>query len=249
MLNKDRIDYIDKICLRSNKSTTIKRINNASLLELQINFISNEKSSQNSKSYYLKRNLILIEILDNFVINDNIVDIVKMKMLLPQWLTISDDYYSRLVYTNILIINKAIDQLNLERYTEMQFQLMNKVKTKLLDLDSTIDKEIRKNKNIRKSYEQKDASESNLKLQGKLVCFSQFMSDIKKDSLGKVKIREKRIIKDLNDEEIIREELYQRYNSVISVNRMDKLKRNKTSVAKSNKNVTDFKNTLISSNN
>ena len=118
-------------------------------------FIYNTKMYQNyDNSYtgrYMKKNLIIIETLENFVIEEankdldvKKVDIEKLKMLLPKTKNVDNSYMNRLIYTDICSLNKALNKLKYKRDYFLQFTNMNKIVTKAIKLDKEIDKEVMK---------------------------------------------------------------------------------------------------------
>ncbi len=118
-------------------------------------FIYNTKINQNyDNSYtgrYMKKNLIIIETLENFVTDETHkdssvkkVDIEKLKMLLPKTKNVDNSFMNRLIYTDICSLNKALNKLKYKRDYFLQFTNMNKIVTKAIKLDKEIDKEVMK---------------------------------------------------------------------------------------------------------
>jgi hypothetical protein len=111
------------------------------------NNISNNLENTIS-SNYIKKNLIIIEILENFLMdqgnNSPILDMEKLKMLLPKTVNINSDYIKRLVYTDVNSLNKAVNKLKMKKYVFLQSQLLNKILTTAIKLDKEIDLAISK---------------------------------------------------------------------------------------------------------
>ena len=107
------------------------------------------KSKNNSKEEIggriIKRNLIIIEILENFLIDDGsdnfIVDIDKMKILLPKTMNINNAYIKRLVHTDIASLNKAVNKRKNKGNAFLQHKLLNKIVGSVIRLDKVIDAE------------------------------------------------------------------------------------------------------------
>ena len=96
---------------------------------------------------YMKKNLIIIEILENFKIEDNFgmsqdVDSKKLKMLLPKTMNIDSNFTKRLVHTDINSMNKAINQLKHKKDIFQQNQLTNKIISLTIKIDKLFDSEI-----------------------------------------------------------------------------------------------------------
>jgi hypothetical protein len=108
------------------------------------------KSSLMDFNRICKRNLIIIEILENFLIDDGsdnfIVDIEKLTNLLPKTTNIDNAYMKRLIYTDINSLNRALTKLKSNKNKAMQYKLLNKtVKVSNL-LDHFVDNEAKRQK-------------------------------------------------------------------------------------------------------
>lgn len=101
-----------------------------------------QKTSQNSM---IKRNLIIIEILENFLIDDGsdnfIVDIDKLKMLLPKTMNINNGYIKRILNTDISSLSKAVNKIKTKKNKFMQNKLLNKIVGATIRLDYFVDNE------------------------------------------------------------------------------------------------------------
>jgi hypothetical protein len=113
----------------------------------------------NITSNYIKKNLIIIEILENFLIDqesDSLsVDLEKLKTLLPMTMNINNAYIKRLIHTDVHALNKAVNKLKLKKNVFLQYQLLNKIVSSAIRLDKLIDHEIMKN--LRKKSNKKKA--------------------------------------------------------------------------------------------
>ena len=90
-----------------------------------------------------KRNLIIIEILQNFFIDNSyfIVDIEKMKMILPYTMNINNEYIKTLIYTNISNIHKALNKKNKKRNAFIESKTLNKMYGSVIRLNKFFDAE------------------------------------------------------------------------------------------------------------
>lgn len=139
---KEKSDYLIKL----NKLSDTR---NVSILS----FIKDTEKKQS----VIKKNLIIIEILENFVdesLDELFVDIEKMKLLLPRGFEINEEYIKMLIYTNIQLINLAVMKLKSNKNSFLQYQLINKIMNKCIKVDKEIDYEIHKNLIFQKSSEQ-----------------------------------------------------------------------------------------------
>ena len=105
--DKSNSNYLNKL----SKFCEIKTKNlNSTIIGLDSKKNSSSISFLTSRMY--KRNIIIYEILENFVIDNElyIVDIEKMKMILPYTVNINKDYIKRLIYTNISNIQRALNK-------------------------------------------------------------------------------------------------------------------------------------------
>ena len=109
---------------------------------------SKKSSKKNSASFSFvfssriyKRNLIIIEILQNFLIDNSyfIVDIEKMKMILPYTMNINNEYIKTLIYTNISNIQKALNKKNKKRNGFIESKTLNKMYGSVIRLNKIFD--------------------------------------------------------------------------------------------------------------
>ena len=108
----------------------------------------NKKKNSSSFSFVFssriyKRNLIIIEILQNFLIENDyfIVDIEKMKMILPYTMNINNEYIKTLIYTNISNIQRALNKKNKKRTTFIESKTLNKMNGSVIRLNKVFDGE------------------------------------------------------------------------------------------------------------
>ena len=104
---------------------------------------TNTNGSLTNTGNTTKRNLIIIEILENFILDDGsdnyIVDIEKMKILLPKTMNITNAYVKRFVYTGISSLNKAVNKRKNKSNAFLQHKLLNKIVGSVVRLDKVID--------------------------------------------------------------------------------------------------------------
>lgn len=178
MASKSRMEQINR---RSENTGYRNSINNLRLFGPNHNFPhksirnannSNSNISNNSSGSkkppekvsgtFVNRNIIIIEILENFLIDDGsdnyIVDIEKLKILLPKTWNIDNSYIKRLVYTDITSLNKAVNKLKSSKNAILREQLLNKITSSTMELDKSVD--FFKNMN---SHNNRDMSNMNVK--------------------------------------------------------------------------------------
>jgi hypothetical protein len=134
-----KVNYLDKLNQAIQSKTNLKKLNHPSIfLYRQTNHEKVEDKKLNKKQNLkefrriCKRNLIVIEILENFVIDDDnreddrLVDVEKLKNLLPKTTIIDNAYMKRLMYTDINSLNKALTRLKPKDLKDQQEILLNK---------------------------------------------------------------------------------------------------------------------------
>jgi hypothetical protein len=129
-----------------------------------------------------KRNLIIIEILENFLIDDGsdnlIVDIEKLTNLLPKTTNIDNAYMKRLIYTDINSLNKALNKLKSQKNKSDQYKLLNKtVKVSNL-LDNFVDNEVKQQKLINADDHTNKREEDDLEENEMYKEFNELLSNI-----------------------------------------------------------------------
>lgn len=160
---KEKADYISKLNSVIKRGSEIKGnlagSNRNSVLEHLNNKNSKFEKTQMS-SNYIKKNFIIIEILENFLINEGsnngMIDIEKLKLLLPKSMNIDNAYIKRLVHTDISSLNKAVNKLKSKKNLFLQYQILNKIVQSAIRLDKEIDSEIMKNLRLLGMEKQKE---------------------------------------------------------------------------------------------
>jgi len=136
---KNQAIYLHK--LRHAGKTPLKR----EIISLGMYKHNNSNKENEFGGRIIKRNLIIIEILENFLIDDGsdnfIVDIDKMKILLPKTMNINNAYIKRLVHTDIASLNKAVNKRKNKGNAFLQHKLLNKIVGSVIRLDKVIDAE------------------------------------------------------------------------------------------------------------
>ena len=136
--DKTNSNYLNKV----SKMLEIKPKNmNSTLIGLDTKKNNSSISFLTSKMY--KRNIIIYEILENFVIDNElyIVDIEKMKMILPYTININKDYIKRLIYTNISNIQRALNKKKRKTNVFKENKLLNKMVGAAIRLNKVFDGE------------------------------------------------------------------------------------------------------------
>ena len=107
----------------------------------------NGKKNSSSSLHYVfssriyKRNLIIIEILQNFLIDNEyfIVDIKKMKMILPYTMNINNEYIKTLIFTNISNIQKALNKKKRKTNSFIESKTLNNMLGAVFRLNKVFD--------------------------------------------------------------------------------------------------------------
>jgi hypothetical protein len=130
---------------KKENSTNLKKNPEKSKIPKRISIPVNIFYNINNKNFSVRKNLIIIEILENFLIgdndNNNIVDIEKMKILLPMTINIDNAYIKRLINTNLITISKAVNKKKNKTKAFLQHKLLNKIVGSIIRLDKVIDTE------------------------------------------------------------------------------------------------------------
>ena len=149
--NNAKTNYLKILRNQTSNLAKIKDKETNNFLIQSVKYMEEEgnelKKNTEKRMSYIKKNLIIIEIMENFIIddgNDIYVDIEKLKMLLPQSCNIDKNYIKKIIYTNIKLINKAINKMKKEKKVVNQYYLLNQNLNAALDLDKDIDREILK---------------------------------------------------------------------------------------------------------
>ena len=95
---------------------------------------------------YIRKNLMIIEILENFLIEDDnggsYVDIDKMRKLLPKTMTVQNYHLRRLIHSDVHALSQAMAELKSSKNTFLQYQLLNKIMGNAQRLDKELDAEL-----------------------------------------------------------------------------------------------------------
>ena len=170
----------------------------------QLFFIYGKNSSKKYTSY-IRKNLMILEILENFVVdneNEKIVDIEKMRKLFPFTTNIQNYYFRRLVHCNVHVLNQAMEKLKYNKSTFLQYQLIERIMSIAQRLDKEIDSEILKifHKNEHKKDDLKIKNIKNVKFddEKKLIDFDDVdNNNLKNKNENKYINNFEKIIKDL----------------------------------------------------
>ena len=144
---KKKKEYLSRLNEAAHQTSHINNKNN--VLHHQNFFLHNKKDAANSsKTYtrYIKKNLMILEILENFIIDDDmygsVIDIVKMRKLLPLTLNVQNFHLRRLVHSNMHALNHALTRLKLSKSHFLEYQLVNRIAQAAQRLDEEMDAEI-----------------------------------------------------------------------------------------------------------
>jgi hypothetical protein len=146
---REKVNYIDKLNEALSFNNLHRRVNHSSLF-----LYKNSTNDLYARNDYLKefrrickRNLIILEILENFLIDESretqFVDVDKLVNLLPRTNKIDTSYMKRLIYTNINLLNKAITKLMPKEVKDQQTILLDKSVKSVQILDQFIDNQVR----------------------------------------------------------------------------------------------------------
>ena len=186
---KEKTEYLEKLNMYSKS----RNLNSSTLMIA--NHLSKEKQSS-----AIKKNLIIIEILENFLVENDteefLVDIDKLKMLLPKGLIINDEYIKRLIYTDISSINNAVNKLKSKKNKFLQYQLINKITNSALKIDKDIDYEIQKNITMRKTEKRDHAG---VQIDKALSSMFKNMNELNIDFKNKLNDREKKLLRNTEE--------------------------------------------------
>ena len=144
--------YLNKISKgggKNNAQTKIMMYNN---LE------SNTGNVSTIYTAYIRKNLMIIEILENFVLDseemeNSFVNVEKMRKLLPLTLNIKNHHLRRLIHSDVRSLIAAMSKVNTTKLSFTQYLLINKVMSIARRLDKDVDLEILKCKRFVKNSE------------------------------------------------------------------------------------------------
>ena len=118
-------------------------------LDKKVMLVENISEGENaSKAYtsHIRKNLMILEILENFVTEKEFgkkyVELETMRKLLPQTVVIHNSHLRRLIYNNIHALNQAMEKLKVSKNTFLQYQIVNSIISSAQKLDKDLDSEI-----------------------------------------------------------------------------------------------------------
>ena len=165
---KKQKEYLDILNKPLSQTVISKNINNNILL-----YNKSFEKKNISKNYVriIRKNLMIIEILSSFLINDEngtgLIDIEKMKKLFPFTMNIKNYHLERFIHCNIHVLNQVMEKVKIRKSTFIQYQLLNRIMSSVQRLDKEIDSELFKiqrmreiSLNIEKKNENKFESEN-----------------------------------------------------------------------------------------
>ena len=175
---KERSNYLTKLQTANSINSSRKNKGTERSKNAQVLINKGKKDEEGGMiNSFTKKNLIIIEILENFLIDDSsdnhVVDIEKLRMLLPKTTKIDNDYLKRLVFTDISSLNKAINKLKTKKNVFLQNALLRKIVASAIRVDCEMDeKDIQNQENLKKNVEsEKFTKKDSLKkfLEGKKI--------------------------------------------------------------------------------
>ena len=118
-------------------------------LDKKVMLVENISEGENaSKAYtsHIRKNLMILEILENFVTEKDFgikyVELETMRKLLPQTVVVHNSHLRRLIYNNIHALNQAMEKLKVSKNTFLQYQIVNSIISSAQKLDKDLDSEI-----------------------------------------------------------------------------------------------------------
>ena len=170
----DYLDYENKEKIQnnqfnSNKSSLYLTKITKNLGEKSIIFYNNlNYNNSNNYSFYIRKNLMVIEILENFVLDEEqfqnaFVNLDKLKKILPKVINIKNHHLRRLIYSDERTLISAMSKINTNKIFFIQYQIINKLILTARRLDKDLDSEIFKIKRfiehcekLNKNYQKKN---------------------------------------------------------------------------------------------
>ena len=127
------------------------KVNNAQIENKTVMMYNNLEEGEHASAIYtsyIRKNLMIIEILENFTLDNdkeggNYMDIDKMRKLLPMTMTIKNEHFKRLIHSDVHTLNQAMSKLKTSKIAFLQYQLLNKIVSLGQRLDQGIDNELR----------------------------------------------------------------------------------------------------------
>ena len=148
--NKFKIEHNLNIKDKLNMDKSINSKNNYhSSLSHFVSNLNPDKEEYSFTTNYVKKNIIIIEILEKFLSEDLYtgkinVDIEKLKMQLYKTENIDNNYLKRLIYSDLNSMSKAVNKLKHKKDIFNQFDLLNSITQLAIKIDHDIDGEIHK---------------------------------------------------------------------------------------------------------
>ena len=144
-IKRDNTIRLSKIGTKIVKRDT-KMLDKQSILSKNVTkniLIQNDEIDMTTK---IRKNLMMIETLENFVINDdNItpssVNVTKMRKLLPLVYNVKKKHYSRLVYSHVSVLG-AMSKIKENKINFRQYLLTKQIIDCAINIDKQIDNEI-----------------------------------------------------------------------------------------------------------
>ena len=167
----DYLDYENSEKIESKENTKKKANYFKKITEnfgnKSIAFYNNLNSNINSNNYslFIRKNLMVIEILDNFVIDEEefqnaYVNLDKLKKILPKVVNIKNHHLRRLIYSDAKTLISAMSKINTKKNFFIQYQLINKLIFNARRLDKDLDSEVFK---IKRFFENSEKLNKNYK--------------------------------------------------------------------------------------
>ena len=140
---QDKKKYLNKISKSGGKN------NDQTKIMMYNNLESNGENVSTIYTAYIRKNLMIIEILENFVLDgeemeNSYVNVEKMRKLLPLTLNIKNHHLRRLIHSDVRSLITAMSKVNTTKLSFTQYQLINKVMAISRRLDKDVDLEILK---------------------------------------------------------------------------------------------------------
>ena len=138
---QDKKKYLNKISKSGGKN------NDQTKIMMYNNLESNGENVSTIYTAYIRKNLMIIEILENFVLDNeemenSFVNVEKMRKLLPLTLNIKNHHLRRLIHSDVRSLIAAMSKVNTTKLSFTQYQLINKIMSIARRLDKDIDLEV-----------------------------------------------------------------------------------------------------------
>lgn len=141
---KKKNDYF-KTLEKKSKLSSNKFYN---LFPIKFVLLNDNQPAFESISRYMCKNLIIMDILNNFsTVDENgtkYVDLSIMRKLLPFTTNVQNTHIRRMIYCNTQYLNQVMMKMNIGKIRFMEYQLVTKIMSTARKLDRNIDTEINK---------------------------------------------------------------------------------------------------------